>query len=414
MRDDRGQENIIKWQETVNEVEEAIIRRHREAAREEIRQGYEEVDRKIGGEMLATGRYVDKGYVRRRIITAVGVVGIRVKRLKRKDRPGSLYPILTTGRVDKISGPARKRCIQAAVGQSYAESQKTLETLAGMTISRMGIWKVVQETGRAERGRSETEREAMFEHGAMPEGCKPSQEKAVIEVDGVLIGARPEVEESQEVAGRRRMEVKAAVAFVGVRQQSRARRQTVGRMLYGQISNTEEFAERWYVHCLKQGIDEQTSVHVLGDGAPWIQTVRQQSFPGSRYTLDLCHLRRAAREVLTDRQYGEFSRLIWTGSGDGMIAYVGTLRPSDWLHRKELSNFQAYLQVNREGLVYRHGQLCGSGVIEKGVDILVARRMKRRGMSWSRDGANNIIALRALALNRESNLRDQHFHSHTF
>jgi hypothetical protein len=392
---DRGQENIIKWQETVNEVEESILTRHREAAREEMRQAYEGVDRKIGEEMLGTGRYVDKGYVRRRIITAVGVVGIRVKRLKRKGRPGSLYPILTIGRVNKISGPARKRCIQAAVGQSYAESQKTLETLAGMTISRMGIWKVVQEAGRAELRRCEQDRKAMFERGEIPEGCKSSQEKAVIEVDGILIGARPEVEESQEVAGRRRMEVKAGVAFVGVRQQSRRRRLTVGRTLYGQISNTEEFTERWYVHCLKQGIDEQTSVHVLGDGAPWIQTVRQQSFPGSRYTLDLCHLRRAARGVLTDRQYGEFSRLIWTGSGDAMIAYVGTLRPSDPLHRKELSNFQAYLQVNREGLVYRHGQLCGSGVIEKGVDILVARRMKRRGMSWSRDGANNIIALRA-------------------
>jgi hypothetical protein len=56
MRRDRCQENILKWQERVNEAEEAMIRRHREAAQEEMRQTYEEVDRKIGGEMLATGR----------------------------------------------------------------------------------------------------------------------------------------------------------------------------------------------------------------------------------------------------------------------------------------------------------------------------------------------------------------------
>jgi hypothetical protein len=411
---DRGQENIGKWQETVNEVEEAIIRRHREAAREEMRQAYEEVDRKIGGEMLATGRYVDKGYVRRRIITAVGIVGIRVKRLKRKGRAGSLYPILTAGRVDTISGPARKRCIQAAVGQSYAESQKTLETLAGMTISRMGIWKVVQEAGRAELRRCEQDRKAMFERGEIPEGCKSSQEKAVIEVDGILIGARPEVVESQEVAGRRRMEVKVGVVFCGVHQQSQGRRRTVGRSIHAQISTTEEFAESWYVHCLKHGIDEQTSVHMLGDGAPWIQTVRRETFPESRYTLDLCHLRRNARAVLTERQYGDFSRRIWSGSGTEMIAYIRALRPSDRLHRKELDTFQQYLESNREGLVYRPGKLNGSGVVEKIVDILVARRMKRRGMSWSKEGANNIIALRALSLNRESILWDSRLPSPTF
>jgi len=35
-----------------------------------------------------------------------------------------------------------------------------------------------------------------------------------------LIGARPEVVESQEVAGRRRMEVKVGVVFCGVHHRS--------------------------------------------------------------------------------------------------------------------------------------------------------------------------------------------------
>ena len=66
-----------------------------------------------------------------------------------------------------------------------------------MTKSRMGIWKVVQEAGRAEHRRCEQDREAMFERGEMPEGCTSSQEKAVIEVSGILVGGRPEAEESQ-------------------------------------------------------------------------------------------------------------------------------------------------------------------------------------------------------------------------
>ncbi len=40
----------------------------------------------------------------------------------------------------------------------------------------------------------------------------------------------------------------------------------------------------------------------------------------------------------------------------------------------------------------------GSGVIEHSVDLVVARRFKRQGMrSWSRAGANNLLALRVLA-----------------
>jgi hypothetical protein len=278
----------------------------------------------------------------------------------------------------------------------------------------MGIWKVIQESGEAERKDQELQREAMFEQGVLPSDGQPHKDKAVVEVDGILIGARREVLESQTVAGVRRMEVKAGVAFSSVSQQSPRRRCTVGRSIHARISSAEEFAEGWYVHCLQHGIDEQTSVHVLGDGASWIRTVRAQSFPGSRYTLDLCHVRRNARSVLTDRQYKEFSRLIWSGSGDEMISYVRRLRPSDAAHQEELHSFQEYLEANREGLVYRRGKLNGSGVIEKTVDILVARRMKRRGMLWSKDGANNIIALRALALNRESALRDSRIAYHTF
>jgi hypothetical protein len=414
MRRDRDQENIKKYQEIINEREAEILARHRLLALEEIRKMYEAMDAELSQELLGTGRYRDMGYIRRKVQTGIGAMRPRTRRLRRKERPGSVYPIYTVGKVGRVSGVARERCIQAAIGQSYAQSHKTLKILSGMAMSRMGIWKVIQESGEAERKEHERQRSAMFEQGVLPTSCRPHQDKVVVEVDGVLIGARREVVESQTVAGVRRMEVKVGVAFRGVRQQSAQRRCTIARSIHGKISSAEEFAESWYVHCLQHGIDEQTSVHVLGDGAPWIRTVRAESFPGSRYTLDLCHLRRNARSVLTDRQYNEFSHRIWSGSGDEMISYVRRLRPSDATHQEELHSFQEYLEANREGLVYRRGKLNGSGVIEKTIDILVARRMKRRGMSWSKDGANNIIALKALALNRESTLRDSLVAYHTF
>jgi len=41
----------------------------------------------------------------------------------------------------------------------------------------------------------------------------------------------------------------------------------------------------------------------------------------------------------------------------------------------------------------------GSGAIEHSVDLVVARRFKRQGMrSWSRQGADNLLALRTLSM----------------
>jgi len=43
----------------------------------------------------------------------------------------------------------------------------------------------------------------------------------------------------------------------------------------------------------------------------------------------------------------------------------------------------------------------GSGVVEKTVDILVARRFKLRGMSWYDTNAAKLLRLRLLKLNGE-------------
>ncbi|HIJ60637.1 MAG TPA: hypothetical protein HPP56_08505, partial [Nitrospirae bacterium] len=42
---------------------------------------------------------------------------------------------------------------------------------------------------------------------------------------------------------------------------------------------------------------------------------------------------------------------------------------------------------------------CGSCPVEKTVDITVARRFKKGGMSWYRNGANPLLKLRLLKLN---------------
>jgi hypothetical protein len=397
-------ENIGRGNEEFKRFEEEVSERHREQVLEELRQKLEEMDRKASRELLGEGRYEDKGYVRRKVETSAGGVWVRVKRLKRKKREGSVYALFDVCGVGRVSERAEEHCVRVAIGQSYETSRETLERLCGMKMSRMGIWKVVQRKGKQERARVEEQRRRIFEHGEIPMSQRPTKKAAVVEIDGVLVATR-EVTEIEEVRGKRRMEVKVGVAFTGTEQISKNRRRTLERKLYGEIGNAEEFGERWYGECLRHGIEPETQIQVIGDGAAWIRTVQRKMFPGSRYTLDMYHLQHAAREVLTERQYRHFCSLVWSKQSQEALCYVKGLRPSDPEHGQELNNFCAYIERNIDGMRYDRSGPVGSGVVEKAADIIVARRMKRRGMTWSREGGNNLLALRLLALNHSYDRR---------
>jgi hypothetical protein len=399
-----GQEKIRKGDEEFNLFEEELVRRHREAMREELVGKLEEMDHRKAEELLREGGYIDKGYVRRKVQTSVGAVRVRIKRLKRNGLRGSEYALFRVCGVSRVSERAQRNCVQAAIGQSYGASQETLEQLSGMEMTRMGIWKVVQERGRKERERVEEQRRKVFERGEIPLSQKPKKKAVVIEIDGTLVATR-ETTNIEEYKGKRRMEVKLGVAFSGTKAVSRTRRETVERKLYGEVAAAEEFGERWYGECLRHGIDPETRVHLIGDGAAWIRNLQRTIFPGSRYTLDAYHLQKAAREVLTQRQYDNFRSLVFRNQAIEALRYVRSLHPSDGEHRQELENFSAYLDRNLDGINYHMKGPIGSGVVEKIADIVVGRRMKHRGMSWSRQGANNLLALRVYALNQVSDRR---------
>lgn len=392
-------QKVAKGQEEFKQFEEELVGRHREQMLQELKGKLEEMDRAGAEELLKTGRYIDKGYVRRKVQTSVGVVWISIKRLKRKGRFGSVYALFAVCGMGRISERAQEQCVQVAVGQSYETSRETLRQLSGMQISRMGIWKVVQAKGKQERERVEEQRQKVFKLGEIPVADKPPKKAVVVEIDGTMLASR-EVTDIEEVKGKRRMEVKLGVAFTGTKLVSKNRRRTVERRVYGEIAPAEDFGERWYGECLRHGIEPETRVHLIADGAAWIRNLQRAIHPGSRYTLDAYHLQKAAREVLTERQYQHFRSLVWSNQALTALHYVERLRPSDREHREELENFSAYLERNLDGMRYDRPGPVGSGVVEKAADVVVGRRMKRRGMSWSRQGANNLLALRVRSLNQ--------------
>jgi hypothetical protein len=267
-----------------------------------------------------------------------------------------------------------------------------------MGLSRMRLWKIIQQEGQQTQGQLELERAKIYEQALVGREGTASKVMPTMQLDGTMIASREAGEHDQY--GRKRMEVKVGVLFWGTqRLGKRKRNKTLQRSVYARISDVEAFGEQWYAQCRKAGLGNEQRVHCIADGGGWIGTVRQGHFPGSDYTLDLYHLKKRAREVLLKHQYRRFFTLVRTGLVSTAQDYLGSLHPSDSAHREALSEFRHYVEQNRDGLHYEAGAIWGSGVIEKMVDVVVGKRMKRQGMSWSKQGANNLLALRCHRIN---------------
>jgi len=67
---------------------------------------------------------------------------------------------------------------------------------------------------------------------------------------------------------------------------------------------------------------------------------------------------------------------------------------------KEKRDLLGHVLSNRDSLDYGTDKRNGSGAGEKTIGIHVGRRLKKQGMRWSKEGANNLLALRTEKLNR--------------
>ncbi len=391
-------EKLRKYEEEVNRFEIGLEERHREEQRHELRAYIEGLDRQASQEVLEWGGYANKGLVWRTILSGVGKIRVKVHRYRNKNGH-SIYPLRDLYGIGRETPHAQRRCMRLAIERSYAWSATLLQEQWGMQISRMRLWKIIQEEGRKERARQEAERRKIFKAATTSE---PSHQPrpAVIEADGTLIASRERG--MLDDFGRHRMEVKLGVMFRGTRQLSARRRATCERSVYAQVEDADGFAEHWYAHCRSAGLRSDDPVHVLSDGAQWIGTMRQAVFPGSRYTLDLYHLKEKAGTVLVDHQYKRFMSFVMAGLPRTALEYLRQLHPSDEQHAHELRAFCQYVEGNLDGIRYQPHEIHGSGVIEKMADLVVKKRMKRQGMRWSCQGANNLLALRTRYLNAQT------------
>jgi len=248
-------------------------------------------------------------------------------------------------------------------------------------------------------------REEIFTNGEAPEEDGKEREIIVVEIDGTGVPSR-------EGKGCW-MEAKLGVMYTGkelVSKTAKHKRYILKeKQVYASLENVDEFGKSLFtVGENKLSLTRAKNMLVVGDGDPWIKGLIRDWLPGAVYQLDHFHLKRNISKLAHgDKKLAQkMLRLALGGKIDKLISLINTGYILGKFSEDEARTMTRYLNTNREGIwgssafkdrvEGKEVLVKGSGAVEKNIDIMIARRFKREGMKWSKEGASNLLALRVL------------------
>ena len=243
----------------------------------------------------------------------------------------------------------------------------------------------------------------------------PAKQRIYVDMDGVMINS---------CDNAKRMEGKVGLVWSERELVKEDTYSLTDKRYIGTFADLERFKWDMVAEIYKRSGGNLDGVEVLvrGDGASWINGFRMEHLPKSRYILDHHHLCEKVKErfgsVIENgkdcrKSVDELMRILNAGEVDFVrpkrtaLSYIEGLsrryRKQDKL--KALKKLSSYIERNREGIWYegakQQGISIGNGSADKAGDIVICRRMKLRGMCWSRHGSDAVENVRIMVLNGE-------------
>ena len=177
------------------------------------------------------------------------------------------------------------------------------------------------------------------------------------------------------------------------------------------IEHADQFFQRIWVEMNRRSADlTKLRLVFIGDGAEWIwnRVAEIDNADNGVYILDFCHAVDHLAKVcklLYGQGTAQFDKHLqqWRArlreGGTVVIDDLEQLRDSHREHGDEIQGEINYLEANRERMnypQYREQHLpIGSGTVESACKNVAAARMKGSGMTWTLNGAQHMLQLRA-------------------
>ncbi len=393
---EKSGENKIDIREIERKIYAAVLAAGRAAMAEHL----EELDEALA-ETRDKKQYRDKGRRRTVLKTMLGEVEFSRRVYVAEDDAGMKEHIYLLDEALGIDTPGQispmlsEMVATAACESTYRESARQVSELTGQTISHQTAWAITQEAGGRIRAREET----LAAQARQDKGTGKLESKILYEeADGIWL----KLQGKDRKAYGSSKEMKAAIAYSGVRQDGE-RRRLADKVACAGFEGVEDFIRH------KEGVIasvyrvDEIDLRILnGDGANWISAHKDEV---AIYQLDPFHRNRAIREYVNDPELQDLMiDLLYAKDIDKLLAVIeasvnSTLEPDEQEKRQRLLD---YFSNNKEGLIpyYRRGEKippvneglaparCGS--MESNIFTLIGNRMKGRRACWSVSGADNL------------------------
>ena len=292
--------------------------------------------------------------------------------------------------------------VSASTRMSFREVEEMLAEAGFSRISHTTIHEEVRFYGLLQRQAMERSRNMLFAAGQDVHDGEEVKRPPIlfIEADGIMVGHQGD---------QKKLEIKLGVVHEGWEEVGNRRRLIDPIIVAGLFEGGDEFWETLTAQLAKIYDLTDTLIVINGDGAAWIQSTAPEYFANAIVQLDRYHLFRDLRLAVGPRAAKRLLAHLNEGEVKVFRDTLESLEPV--IPEKKLPIYKKLLSLckkypdhlpdyrQRLGDEYKGIALFGMGAAETMVDKKIANRMKKRGMSWSRDGAAAMAALQMLRSN---------------
>lgn len=296
----------------------------------------------------------------------------------------------------------------------YDQTREVLAEIGGIELAKSSVWHIVQESGAqmgAEIAAEEAEQKAAARTWSTPGGRIKAARRMGISIDGAMIN----------VIGEGWKELKLACVF-DVEQETRVDEHTgdagefgcaVQQSYVAHLGGPEAFGWQAWSEAQRRGWRKARDTQMLADAARWIWNLYAEHFHESIGVVDWFHavenLGKAKQLIypqegpVAKRWFNAHKTALRQGHARRIAKSLNTAADQSDVAEdtKALHTAAGYFSHNHDRMQYQDfrdaGWLIGSGTIESG-----AKQFKMRfsgpGMRWSRQGAENLLPVRAAVM----------------
>ena len=358
-------------------------------------------------EVCGSDRITGEGYRDYGVMTVFGRVRLKRHRVKCHECTSLSQPadsMLKEVRGGHASIRFAELASLSGASWPYEQAATVLERMVGDKVSHEQVRRLTNRHGQDAVEAQLREADGALERHVEPSAVVDGPQMVNVAIDGGWARSRD---------NPNGMEGKVGVVYVASEKVGEHRRSLSGRRYAATFGSSERAGRLIYAQARRQGIDHAAKQSVIGDGTRWISTIAEEHFPYALRILDLWHIEhrvwRSVRASIARQEVGTvchtLMELLVRGRTEEALRQLVKLShryPTD-----SLRELMTYVSNNADWIgdydrLRSEGYPVGSGAVEKAVDIVINRRLKgRRGMSWKRVCADQVVALRVLTLNND-------------